>query len=613
MTAPQGIVLTRVDLQVSTSHGTNGQFGLWLTAPGGSHVGNHQNAALWTQVASAATVHAGGRVSFLLNQPVALAPATYGVAFHCIAANPVYHGGAASAGLPQVYANNELSVDLSQARMRVSDPVDPFGGTSQGFSPRQLAMGLYYTVGSTSVDFTATPTTGASPLSVQFTAIATSGAPGGIQAYIWDFDNDGVPDDFTPNPAHVYAQCGSYTVSLSIVDAAGTHTATKVDYIVTDVVTPSFTNAIVAPRTVAFTDTSSPTPSSWAWDLDGDGQVDSTVQNPTFVYPNGCAEVDVTLTTTLACQPPVVVTRRIAVASTIETTFQGGLVTAVGAASGGNFFDVDVSNPLGITVCALHVNTGLTAGTPLTVNLYQAEGTYVGKTGDASLWRQVASETVVASGGAQTFVPLSTPLHLAQGSFGMLMEHVGASPTYSNLGGPLTVATADLALTAGLAQAGPVLDPLSTTFAPRVANIALHYATSQATGVAGYGYVGFGCAGSLGVPGNTSSTQPVLGGQATIAVDNLPLSLGVMALGVGRAVPAFDLTAVGMPGCALHHSADVVLSLAGANNAASFPFPVPNTASLVGAQFYTQAASLDPGLNPLGLAISDAAVLLVGQ
>lgn len=614
VTEPQGIVLSQVDLQVNTTHGNNGQFAVYLTAPGVSHVGNEMNASAWTLASTATTVHTGGRVTFLLQTPIALAPASYGIAFHCIEANPVYHGGTASAGLPQTYSNTELTIDMTFMRMRASDPVDPFGGAGAGFSPRQLAVGLYYSVGSTSVDFSGTPRTGPSPLTVNFTAIATSGAPGGIQAYVWDFDNDGTPDDFTQNPTHTYTQCGTYTVSLQIVDSTGAFTATKIDYIVTDIVTPSFSNEIIAPNTVQFTDTSTPTPTSWAWDLDGDGVTDSTLQNPTFVYGNACTEAIVSMTATLACQPPVSVTRPIAVASTIETTFQGGLVTVAGAASAGNFFDVDVTNPLGVTVCGLHVNTGLAVGTPLTVNLYQTEGTYVGAEGDASLWRLVATETVAAAGGGQrTFVPLSAPLHLAFGAFGLCMEHVGASPTYTNLGGPLTVSNADLSLTAGLSQAGPVFDPNSVTYSPRVANIALHYATSTSTGAAGYGYIGSGCAGTLGVPTNVSTTQPVLGGQATIVVDNLPGGIGIMALGTQRTAPPLDLVIVGMPGCLLHHNAVVLNTLLGAGTSATQNFPVPNNTALVGVQVFTQAASLDPGLNALGFALSDAAVMLVGQ
>ena len=614
VTEPTGIVLTQVDMQINAAHGTSGQFAVYITAPGGTHVGNEMNAAAWTQVATSTAVHNGGRVSFLLQTPVALGAASYGMAFHCIQANPVYHGGTASATLPQTYMSAELTIDMSAMRMRVSDPVDPFGGTALGFSPRQLAIGVFYSLGGTSVDFIGTPRTGPSPLTVQFTSIATSGAPGGILAYIWDFDNDGVPDSNAQDPTFTFTSCGTYTVSLQIIDAVGGTTATKVDYVITDVVTPDFNNQIVGPNTLLFTDASSPTPTQWAWDFDSDGTTDSTVQNPVFVFPNGCDETTVTLTTTLACQPPTTVTRTIAVASSIETTFAGGLITTAGALSSANFFDVDVANPLGIVVCGVHVNSGLAVGTPLTVNLYQTEGTYVGATGDISLWRQVATETVPAAGaGVRTFVPLTTPLHLAAGTFGICMEHIGASPTYTNLGAPLVVSNADVTITAGLSQGEPVFDPTSATFSPRIANIALHYSTSQATGAAGYGYLGSGCPGTLGVPTNVATMQPTLGGTAQFAIENLPNAIGIMTLGTIRSIPPLDLAVVGMPGCPLHHNAIVLQTMLGAGTSATFDFPIPNNPIFIGTQIYTQAASLDLGLNALGFALSDAAVMLVGQ
>ncbi len=41
----------------------------------------------------------------------------------------------------------------------------------------------------------------------------------------------------------------------------------------------------MAPLTVRFTDTSLNNPTSWSWDLDGDGRSDSQASNPVFTYP----------------------------------------------------------------------------------------------------------------------------------------------------------------------------------------------------------------------------------------------------------------------------------------------------------------------------------------
>jgi PKD domain len=447
-----------------------------------------------------------------------------------------------------------------------------------------------------------------------------SGNPGGILAYAWDFNGDSVVDSTQPNPLHTYTTCGNYTVSLTVVDAVGPVTVIKVNYVITDLIVPSFTSQLIGVNTVQFTDTSSPVPQTWAWDLDGDGLTDSTQQNPTFTYPSSCSEVNVRLTATLACQPAVVLQKRIAVATTFETTFAGGLVTTATATGGTNFVDVDVTNPFGITVCGMHVHSNVANGSPLTVNVHQKTGSYVGSVDNAALWRLVGSGAVTSRGPGRTFVAFNPPIHLAFGQNALGIEHVGASPLYTNLGALQTFTTPDFTLTTGMVQAAPIFGPVATSaqFSPRVWNGALQFGTTQSNGAAGYGYIGAGCTGSLGVPGNRSTTVPVVGGAATIVVDRLPFDIGVMALGVSNTVSGLgplpvDLTFLGMPGCPLRVSFEATLTLFGAGNAATLVFPVPLSVSLVGTQIYTQALSLDPALNAFGFALSDAAVLLVGQ
>lgn len=64
----------------------------------------------------------------------------------------------------------------------------------------------------------------------------------------------------------------------------------------------SFTSTapqIVQGATVQFSDTTTGIPTSWAWDLDGDGSIDSTQRNPSFTYGTA-GTFDVTLTATNA-------------------------------------------------------------------------------------------------------------------------------------------------------------------------------------------------------------------------------------------------------------------------------------------------------------------------
>ena len=68
----------------------------------------------------------------------------------------------------------------------------------------------------------------------------------------------------------------------------------------TPVPVPNFTANTTSgnsPLTVAFTDTSTNSPTGWAWDFTNDGSTDSTVQNPTYTYSSpGTYSVKLTAT-----------------------------------------------------------------------------------------------------------------------------------------------------------------------------------------------------------------------------------------------------------------------------------------------------------------------------
>lgn len=614
VTSATGLVVRQIDCNLNTVAGTNGTLTVFVTALGGTAVGNELNAAAWTQVATATRTHTGGRTSFTLNPPFFLAQGTYGMALHHVGANPVYTNPVTPVPpLPNTYATAEITLDMTSARVRASTTASAFGGAGLG-NLRHPNIALFYVNGPVYADFTATPVRGASPLLVQFQALVASGNPGGVQLVAWDFDNDGTIDANGPTASWTYG-CGNFTVAMTMVDSVGGTVVTKANLVQTDIVVPSFVNTVIGANTLQFADTSSPTPLTWAWDLDGDGATDAVVPNPVFVYPSGCSEVTVSLTVQRNCQPAVTLTKRIAVASTADTTFQGGLFIAATATGGTNFLDVDVTNPLGVTVCGMHVNSAAAVGTPITVNVFHKAGTYQGAVDNAAAWRQVGTATATALGGNQRlFVSFPLPIHLPFGVQGLAIEQLGASPQYSNLGAVTSYVYPDCTITAGLVQALPTFGPAatSTQFTPRVWNGALHFGTTQGNGAAGYGHLGVGCVGSLGVPGNRSTTLPTLGGQATVIVDRLPLDFGVLALGLTRIAPSLDLTFLGMPGCPLHASPDALLPINGTANVATIPYPVPVATNLVGVQVFLQALSFDPLINTFGFAISDAAVMLVG-
>ena len=135
--------------------------------------------------------------------------------------------------------------------------------------------------------FVGAPTSGSSPLAVQFTD-TSSGSP---TSWAWDFQNDGVVDATVRNPLFTYLAAGSYDVSLRATNAAGGNTTTQFGFVQVGVTPPGPTAAFGvssqsgrAPFLVQLTDQSTGSITSWAWDFQNDGVVDSVLQSPTFTF-----------------------------------------------------------------------------------------------------------------------------------------------------------------------------------------------------------------------------------------------------------------------------------------------------------------------------------------
>jgi len=138
-----------------------------------------------------------------------------------------------------------------------------------------------------------------------------------IVSYSWDF-GDGTPLSTQPSPSHTYANYGTYTVTLSIINSNGCEHSAFKDILVYPLPIPEFSfstpNCFGAP--VAFTNQSSTVPgfidniTTWIWNFgDGTTQTINYPNNPnvthTFVGTALSHTVTLTVTTSHGCSDSI--------------------------------------------------------------------------------------------------------------------------------------------------------------------------------------------------------------------------------------------------------------------------------------------------------------------
>jgi PKD repeat protein len=157
-------------------------------------------------------------------------------------------------------------------------------------------------------NYTASPTSGCAPLTVQFTNASSANAV----SYVWTFPGGNPATSTAANPTVVYNTPGVYSVTLEAINGVGNSILTKTDYITVNT-TPSagFTSS-TSNSTATFTNTST-NAVSYAWDF-GDTN-SSTDANPVHTYAtdgvytvvlsatNACGTVTSTQTVTIVTPP----------------------------------------------------------------------------------------------------------------------------------------------------------------------------------------------------------------------------------------------------------------------------------------------------------------------
>ena len=143
-------------------------------------------------------------------------------------------GGGGNAGEIQVTYNTTFTDSGTYLQTGGSGGSGGSGGQNNaeiGFSGTNgSANGLTSTITQPIADFTSNVTSGVRPLTVNFTNKSSGG-----DTYLWNFGDSNTST--AENPTKVYSSVGTYTVSLTATNAAGSVTATKTAYITTTVET----------------------------------------------------------------------------------------------------------------------------------------------------------------------------------------------------------------------------------------------------------------------------------------------------------------------------------------------------------------------------------------
>ncbi len=161
-----------------------------------------------------------------------------------------------------------------------------------------------------------------------------------------------------------------------------------------------------------------------------------------------------------------------------------------------------------------------------------------------------------------------------------------------------------------------VLDP-AESLGVRVSNPWGFSVAPDTAGAARFRTFGLSGPGSMGgAKLSPVGPGPVIGTTFTVRVTQLPTSpanLAFMIVSPTVLTPEADLGPIGMRGSRLYIAPTAVIPVQNAGGNATWSVAIPNDRNLVGTEFFTQAFVLDPGLNALGVGVSDAGEAVIGR
>ena len=212
------------------------------------------------------------------------------------------------------------------------------------------------------------------PLNVKFIDSSTNSPT----SWAWSFGDGGTSTD--KSPVHTYTTAGTYTVTLTASNGAGSDTVTRSGYITAgsaaSIPVAMFhanTTSGDIPLAVQFLDSSTNSPTSWAWSF-GDGGT-STEQSPVHTY-TAAGTYTVTLTATNAGGSNTVTKAGEIIVSTVSTTPVASFISTVESGNAPltvQFVDSSTNTP---TSWVWSFGDGNTSTAQNPSHTYVTEGTY---------------------------------------------------------------------------------------------------------------------------------------------------------------------------------------------------------------------------------------------
>jgi PKD repeat protein len=283
--------------------------------------------------------------------------------------------------------------------------------------------------------FSASNATGCGPLSVQFNSNSSANSA----TFEWQFPGGTPSTSSAQNPLVVYSLPGTYSVTLTVGNAAGSNTSTQTSIVTVNPSPTAGFGASVSGATATFSNNSS-NATSYSWNF-GDSQT-STSANPTHTYAAD-GTYTVTLTATNACgsststQTVVIVTPPTAGFSASNATGCGPLSVQFNSNSSANSATFEWQFPGGTPSTS-------SAQNPLVV--YSLPGTYsvtltVGNAAGSNTSTQTSIVTVnpsptagfgaSVSGATATFSNNSSNATSYSWNFGDSQTSTSANPTHT--------------------------------------------------------------------------------------------------------------------------------------------------------------------------------------